>query len=230
MTQTTNARIAGIAFLTYIAAYMAGMALDSQAVADGAIVAKLANIGHHVLQMQLLFVCELIEAVCAIVLAVTLFSITRDEDEELALLGLLFRFGEGLLIGAFACRGTLQSLWLSTPSSTGNPSPATAETLGTYLLQAPDGGIAAILFAFGSTLFSFLLLRGRKIPVFLAWIGVGSSVLLAVTLPMQFAGFLSGRIVSFFWDSMALYEVLLALWLVIKGVPSPKMRQRQVGA
>jgi hypothetical protein len=98
--------------------------------------------------------------------------------------------------------------------------------LWTYLLQAPDGGIAAILFAFGSTLFSFLLLRGRKIPAFLAWFGAGCSVLLAVVLLMQFAGFLSGRIVSLLWDSMALYEVSLALWLVIKGVPSPKMRQR----
>jgi hypothetical protein len=97
------------------------MALYSQAVADGAIVAKLANIGHHVLQMRLLFVCELIEAVCAIVLAVTLYSMTRDEDEELALLGLLFRFGEGLLIGAFACRSTFANAVASRSRFCGEP-------------------------------------------------------------------------------------------------------------
>jgi hypothetical protein len=229
MTPTTNARIAGITFLSYIAIGIAGLVLYTHAVVGEAIVAKLANISQHVVQMRLVLLCGLIENVCAIVLAVTLYSITRDEDEELASLGLLFRFGEGL-IGAVALRSTLESLWLATLGSAGIPSPATVETLGTYLLLAPNGGISAIFFAVGSTLFSFLLLRGRKIPVSLAWLGVGASVLLAVALPMQFVGFLSARIVSFLWIPMALYEVPLGVWLIIKGVPPPKMRQRQAWA
>ena len=225
MTQTAKARIAGIAFLSYIAIGIVGMVLYAQATAGGAVAAKLASISQHVLQMRFVLVCGLIEAACPIVLAVTLYSITRDEDEELALMGLLFRFGEGL-IGAVASRSTLESLWLATLGASGNPSPATVETLGTYLLQAPNGGIGAVFFAVGSTLFSFLLLRGKKIPVFLAWLGVSASVLLAVALPMQFAGFLSARIVSFLWIPMALYEVPLGVWLVIKGVSSPKARQQ----
>jgi hypothetical protein len=229
MTQRTNARIAGFAFLLYIAIGITGLVLYAQAVGGGPIAAKLASISQHVLQMRLVLLCGLIENVCAIVLAGTLYSITRDQDEELALLGLLFRFGEGL-IGAVAARSTLESLWLATLGSSGAPSPASVETLGTYLLQAPNGGMSAVFFAVGSTLFSVLLLRGRKIPVPLAWLGVGASVLLAAALPMQFSGFLSTRIASFLWMPMVLYEVPLGIWLVIKGVPPPKMRQRYAAA
>jgi hypothetical protein len=229
LTQTTNARIAGFTFLSYIATYLSGMFLFPQA-GGGTIIARLGNISQHVLQMRLVLLCELMEAVCAIVLAVTLYSITKDEDEELALLGLLFRFGEGLMIGAFACRSTLQSLWLATLGSSASQNPTTVETLGAYLLKAPDGGIAAIFFVLGSTIFSFLLLRGRKIPVLLAGLGVGASVLLAVALPLQLAGLLRESVVSVLWIPMLLFEIPLGIWLVIKGVPPPKMRPRQTAA
>ncbi len=83
---------------------------------------------------------------------------------------------------------------------------------------------AAIFFAVGSTLFSWLLLRGRMIPVALAWLGVFASLLLVVILPLQLAGLLGG---STGWSAsitwlvflpMLVYEVTLALWLLIKGV------------
>jgi hypothetical protein len=53
-------------------------------------------------------------------------------------------------------------------------------------------GEAAIFFAVGSLLFSWLLLRGRMIPVPLAWLGVLASVLLVVILPLQLAGLFDG--------------------------------------
>jgi hypothetical protein len=84
--------------------------------------------------------------------------------------------------------------------------------------------IAATFFAVGSALFSYLFLRGRIIPVQLAWLGVVASVLLVVGLPLQLAGFLSGPITSLMWVPMALFEVPLALWLLIRGVATPAPR------
>jgi hypothetical protein len=52
--------------------------------------------------------------------------------------------------------------------------------------------VTATFFAVGSTLFSWLLLRGRMIPVPLAWLGVLASVLLVVLLPLEAAGFVWG--------------------------------------
>src|SRR5438093_11943539 len=79
----------------------------------------------------------------------------------------------------------------------------------------------ATFFAVGSTLFSYLLLRGRMIPVPLAWLGVIASVLLVVGLPLQLAGFLRGPVTSLMWLPMLAFEVPLALWLLIRGVAIP---------
>lgn len=71
---------------------------------------------------------------------------------------------------------------------------ATAHALGAFLLKVRGWNptIAAAFFAVGSTLFSWLLLRGRMIPVLLAWLGVAASALLVVGLPLQLAGFIAG--------------------------------------
>jgi hypothetical protein len=82
----------------------------------------------------------------------------------------------------------------------------------------------AIFFAMGSTLFSYLFLRGRTIPVPLAWLGVVASVLLVVGLPLQLAGFLSGPVTSYLWIPMAAFEVPLSFWLLIKGVRTQTTR------
>ena len=49
--------------------------------------------------------------------------------------------------------------------------------------------LAAPLFAVGSTMFSWLLLRGRLIPMPRAWLGVAAPLLLGFGLPLQLAGF-----------------------------------------
>ncbi|HEX9423014.1 MAG TPA: DUF4386 family protein [Pyrinomonadaceae bacterium] len=79
-----------------------------------------------------------------------------------------------------------------------------------------------MFFAVGSTSFSWLLLRGRMIPVGLAWLGVLASVLLVVGLPMQLAGLLRGTVTQLMWLPMAVFEIPLALWLIIKGVATPR--------
>jgi hypothetical protein len=94
------------------------------------------------------------------------------------------------------------------------------------VLEAVSGE-AAIFFAVGSTLFCWLLLRGRLIPATLAWLGVLASVLLVVILPLQLAGLFGGTmawsssITWIVWLPMLIYEVALAFWLLIKGVATP---------
>lgn len=225
MTRSSNARIAGFTFLFYIVAGVASMIMSAHSVAGHDVATKLISVGQHLLQMQLTVLLGLIQSICAILLAVTLYSITRDEDPDLALLAMICRVCEGLS-GALSLNTSLGLLWLAASSETSGPSQATVNALGTYLLQAPHGNLDAIFFALGSTLFAWLLLRGRMIPVPLAWLGVAASVLLVVALPPQLAGFLSGQFVSFVWIPMAVYEIPLGLWLIIKGVSAQNRRQR----
>lgn len=90
-------------------------------------------------------------------------------------------------------------------------------------------GEAPIFFAVGSLLFSWLLLRGQMIPVALAWLGVIASALLVVILLLQLAGLFGGTtdwsasVTWLVWLPMLIYEVVLALWLLIKGVARPTL-------
>lgn len=81
-----------------------------------------------------------------------------------------------------------------------------------------------MFFAVGSTLFSWLLLRGRMIPVALAWLGVFASLLMVVGLPLQILGVLPDAATWIMWIPMAAFEIPLAFWLIIKGVAAPVPR------
>lgn len=218
MTRTTNARVAGLAFLVYIVAGVSTMVLFRQAGAD--VSARLANIAQHALQVRINLLLGLVEAICALVLGATLYSITRTEDRDLALLGLLFRGAEGMM-AVYGIRATIETLWLATATGPKALDGTAMQIIGAYLLNAPGANLGAIFFALGSTLFSYLLLRGRMIPMVLAWLGVLASVVLVIGLPLQLAGFLKGAVTTYMWIPMAAFEIPLGFWLLIKGVRNP---------
>ena len=169
------ARVAGLAFLLYIAVGITSMALPDQ--------------------MQGTDLLSLLMSFSALVLGVTLYALTRDQGPVLAMLALV-------------CR-VLEAVPVSEP---------------------------AIFFAVGSTIFSWLLLRGRMIPIALAWVGVVASVLLVIILPLQLAGLFGGAmtwsagITWLVWLPMLVYEVVLALWLLIKGVTLPVVQNAALAA
>ena len=219
MTRTTNARIAGFTYLFYIAVAFPGMVLLGRATRGEGIAAKLASIAQHAADVRLSAVLTVFGGFSALVLAVTLYAITRDVDSDLAMLGLTFRVAEGVA-GGLAIRRPLELLWLATAAGPNAPDAAATHTLGAFLLSGQGPGSGADFFAVGSTFFSYLLLRGRLVPVPLAWLGVVASVLLVVVQPLQLAGFLTGLGWSL-WMPMLVFEVVLALWLLIKGVATP---------
>lgn len=169
MTRPTNARLAGFTLLFYIAAGIASLVLARQP--------HVAN------------VLSLLTDFCALVLGVTLYAITREEDADLAMLALTCRVIEAV----------------------------------------PGGGegVGPIFFAVGSTIFSWLLLRGQMIPGALAWLGVLASAGLVGLLLVQRAGLFSGAanwsssITWLVWLPMLVFEVAFALWLIVKGVAAP---------
>jgi hypothetical protein len=219
MTRATNARLAGFTYLFYIAVAFPSLVLFSRATSGQGTAAKLANIAQHASDVRVAIVLTLLGSFSALVLAVALYGITRDEDHELAVLALACRVGEGLL-SAISLPTMLGLLWLATAGAgAGSPDATTSNALGAFLLM-PDWPIAAIFFAVGSTIFSWLLLRGRMVPVPLAGLGVLASILLVVALPLHLAGFVKGPVTGsiYMYMPMLVFEVTLALWLLIKGV------------
>lgn len=216
MTRTTNARIAGFTFLFYIAAGVSDMILFGRATGGEGMAARLAAIGQHATDVRLTVLLALLQGFSALVLAVTLYTIAREQDPDLAMLALTCRVGEGVT-GAVSIPATLGLLWLATATGANAPDAAAARALGAFLLRR-NPLVPATFFSVGSTLFSWLLLRGRMIPIPLAWLGVVASVLLVVGLPLQLAGFLRGPVTQLMWLPMAAFEVPLGVWLLVKGV------------
>jgi len=222
MTLRTNARVAGFAFLFYIAVGITQLVVGGATGAD-TISARLALIAQHAARERVGILLALVICVTALVLAVALHALTRGVDRDLARLGLFFRAGEALFAAASPLTA-LGLMWLATAGSgTDALDAAAAGALGMLLVKV--GGwnttITATLFAFGSTFFSWLFLRGRLIPAPLAWLGVAASLLLVVALPLQLVGLLEGTAAQLVWLPMAAFEIPLGFWLLFKGVAAP---------
>jgi len=226
MTRTTNARIAGFTYLFYAAIGICSELLMHQAMGVDGDAAKLARIGQYATNVRLTILITLFECLSALVLAVTLYGITRDEDHELAMLGLVCRVAEGVL-GSLNIPGYLGLLWLAKAGvGTDVPDIPTTNALRAFLLM-PGASVplGAFFFVVGNLIFSYLLLRGRMVPVSIAWLGVFASGLLVVGLPLQLAGFNTGPLTGYYqWLPALVSQTALALWLLIKGVATPVTR------
>jgi len=226
MKRSTNSRIAGVSFLVYIAFAITAMLISQGAKKANNIPAKLAMIAEHAGDLRLAAVLNLACAFAAILLGVSLYAITRDQDEDLAMIGLACRVAEGV-VGAISIQGSLDLLWLATSSGGNAPDPLVARSLGAFLIGA--GGspvIAASLFAVGSTAFTWLLLRGRMVPTVLAWIGLAASVVLLIGLPLQLGGLIGRPITDVMWLPMAAFEIPVGVWLIFKGAALPASASR----
>ena len=227
MTLRTNARIAGYMFLLYIATGIASMILYGQATHGPGVAERLASMAQHAPLVRLTVLLTFLTFVYAVVLGVTLYALTREQDRDLAMIALCCRLSEGV-IGAVSGVRTLGILSLATAGAAAAPSDASAtNTLAStmFAMGGPYTLISASCFAVGSTLFSYLFLRARSIPVWLAWLGVLSSILLVVGLALQIADVLPDPLASYMWIPMAVFEVVLALWLILKGVATTARRQ-----
>jgi hypothetical protein len=229
MTRTANARIAGVTFLLYIVIGISSLVLFGRASRGEGIAARLAGMAEHAGYVRAAAVLDLLSGFAAIVLAVTLYGITRDEDHELAMLGLTCRVAEGVVAG-LSVENSLGLLWLATASGADAPGTETAHALGAFVMGQRDPTIAATFFAVGSTFFSWLLLRGRMIPIPLAWLGLIASVLVVVVLPLRLGGLVGGdprldlvnAVAWLMWLPMLVFEVAVALWFLVKGVAPPR--------
>jgi hypothetical protein len=224
MPRTSNARIAGLAFLFYIAAGVASMVLFGGATGAEGTAEKLASIAQHAADVRLSVVLGLFTPFVAMVLSTALYAITRDQDRFLSMVAMVCLFGAGVIDGIYIPT-TLGLVSLAT--SVGANAPDTSVyALGSFLLTARAWNpiIAATFFAVGSTVYSWLLLRGQMIPVALGWLGVLASVTWVVGLPLQLVGILPDSATWFVYTPMIVFEISVGLWLLVKGIAMPPTR------
>lgn len=220
MTRSTNARLAGFLFLFYIAVAMPSTIWFSSAMSGEGIAAQLESLAQSAPQVRWGILLALLGVLTAWALAVALNAITRDQDRELALLAMACRFAEGTLAAAVPL-AMLGLLWISGASTPDAPDGVAGHALAALLMKMRGFGynLAAAVFAVGSTIFAYLFLRARSIPVPLAWLGILASLLLVVGLPGRLVGWVPGSVEMLMWLPMLGFEVTLGLWLLVRAVP-----------
>jgi hypothetical protein len=216
MTRRTNARVAGATFLLYILIGVSQMIISRGAYAGADIAARLQSVASHTAQVKGSMLLGLVVGFVALLLAISLYGLTRDEDRDLALFAMVCRVAESLLV-VVPIFATLALLDIAAASRA--DAHAVAELL--MRLKSWNVTIAALLFSVGSLIFTWLFLRGRLIPRPLALLGIFASLLLVIALPLRLAELVSGSVINMLWLPMAAFEIPLGIWLIARGVYDP---------
>jgi len=213
--QNRYARLAGFMFLFVIAVDLLGLFITARVAGSG----NFAETAHKIAASEMLYrfglSCELIGSLCTVFLAMGLYGALKPIDSNLALLALAFRLGEATLGGAQAM---LSLVVLRVRIGADYSNAFDAKQLSALVDLPALFNIGAIFFGMGSIFFFYLFFKSTYIPKFLSVLGLFASVLVPI---MCFGSLISpqhANILQFGWIPMALAEISVGLWLLIKGV------------
>ena len=219
----TNRRtsiIAGVLFIIATAASLLGSGLTGPVVgAPDYLVQIAANKNLVVLGALLTFVA----AAGSAGIAIALYPVLRKHDEGLALGAVGFRLVEAVfyIVGAL---GLLSLLSLGQEyASAGSQAAPTLQVLGTLLLAVRSWAgfvFAVISFCVGAAMYYYVMYRSRLIPRWLsAWGLAALALLFSMALSIAFGDRPSGPsgLLAFLAVPLALQEMVLAVWLIVKG-------------
>jgi hypothetical protein len=232
--QRTAAKIAGWSYLlSFAAVVFANYALLGPLIIPRNAVETAQNILAHPTQFRVALTLFLTYSVGAVVLAAALYLILKPINHYLALLGALFRlaFAMSWLLSAINLLGALRLLG-STPYLQVFEADrlqvlarlTIAATFDDYYVGLPFFGLAA-------TVCAYLWIKSNYIPRGLAIYGFVASAwcVLCAVVYLIFPEF--NKIVNdYIFDSpMALFELAVSVWLLVKGLKSVEPNQTQAG-
>jgi hypothetical protein len=208
-----TAILVGALFIIGTAAGVLSVVFSGSIFSDPDYLIKFAENRNQVLMASL---CVLIMGLSLAMMSVVLFPVLKKYNEALALGAVVFRgaLEAVLYIGIVICW-----LLLLTVSQeyvlAGAPMISQFQALGALLLKAVDqiGSILDIVFSLGALMIYYLFYRSKLIPGWLSvWGLLGAVLYLSSGLCAIFgvdAGFLEAP--------LALQEMVLAVWLIVRG-------------
>ena len=217
-----TARIVGVLFITATVAAVLGTVVFIGPILNAP--DYLTNIAANENRLLIGVLFELITAVAVAGTGIALFPIFREHNEALALGYAGGRLIEGVFIVVTAI-GALSLLTLSREYVAGVPDVSSFQTLGTVLLAERDWNFLIgpnTLFSLNALIVSYLLYQSRLVPRFLSvWGLIGAPLILAASLLRVFGVItLFSPIAVLLALPIALNEMVLAVWLIVKGFNS----------
>ena len=177
----------------------------------------LVNVSENENQVIIGVLLELTWAASAVGITVLMFSLLKKQNEALA----LGYIGARIFEGVIATIGAISGLLLITLSQefvkAGAPNATYFQALGALLLGARDLAWwigPMLVFALSALIFNYLLYQSKLIPRWLsAWGLIGAILLLTEGL----VGMFGLTISPFLAAPIAVQEMVLAVWLIVKG-------------
>lgn len=217
--QIRHARVAGFVYLLLIVLFMSGQLMITRAAGMGDFTQRLTHIVEDQTLYRIGLVLQLLASVFTVVLAYALYEVLRPVHEGMARLALYFRLGE-------AFGGLTTFLSFAALSLQANPD--YLQLMGATQLKAmvalansanfASFNITTLLFGFGSTLFFYLFTRTRYLPLALSAFGLFASVVALLTSIANLILPAWAHVIGFGWIPVFVAEVVIGLWLLIRGV------------
>lgn len=214
-----NAKLAGWVYFLIIFTNIINMIFGPmKLIIRGDNAQTLINIIDNMLLFRVDLVYELIMYASVVVLAVALYNILKVVNKGVALLAMMWRIIEALL-GCIIVLGhmTIVSLAANSGSLDGGGIEKLQSTIGfIYDINAIMITIVFTFLSAGSILFCYLFLKSKFIPKWLSIFGIVAygvtviAVLIGVIVPIEN--------VMMFGALAILFELIIGLWLMIKGV------------
>jgi len=213
------ARYLGAAFLMVFATSLASALLSGSAL-SGDISDVLARVSDNLALVRAGNVFQLLTSIGIIALAALLYTVLRDENPALALIGFGWWLAEGIMLAASAL-GTYGLLTVSVASTGAATSAPFGEALGRLFLGIEQNAftIHMLFFCLGGLIWYGLMLQSRLVPKWMAmWGLVGVAMLLASMLVMAWD---RGLDLGYFGiAAMVVYapfEPVIGSWLLVRG-------------
>jgi hypothetical protein len=217
------ARLAGLLYLVVIiGGIVAELVVRQRLVVPNDPAATASNILAHEQLFRWGFAAELIAGLCVVPLILLLYEIFKVVNPRIALLAVFFSLVGGGIEGA-ALLGHFEPLILLTSGGSLGP-PEALQTQAYVALRMQSIGFAAALTFFGGTMLSrgYLILRSTFFPRF---IGVLLAIEGVCYIANSFAKFVAPQFAPALFQVLmvsGLAEVILTLWLLVKGIDVPK--------
>ena len=220
-TNKRTARIVGVLFIAATVVSILGTLVFLGPVLDDP--DYLIKVSANENQVLIGVLLEIIAAGAVAGTGITLFPIFKKHNEALALWYAAGRTVEGVFIIVTAI-GALVLLTLSREFVAGAPDASHYQTLGTVLRAERDWNFLVgpnLVFSLNALMLSYMLYRTRLVPRWLSvWGLIGAPLMLAVTLLIMF-GLPRFSPISFVLVlPIAVFEMVLAVRLIVKGFNS----------
>ncbi|MEJ2241377.1 MAG: DUF4386 domain-containing protein [Candidatus Bathyarchaeota archaeon] len=167
---------------------------------------------------------EIVATAAIVGIPIAMFPLLKKFNESLALGYVAIRIFEGLTIFL----NTIVLLSILTLSqefvNTLSPDVLYFQTTGNLLLTVREQISVLVDFSFpiGALVFNYLLYKTRLIPRWISVLGLLGGALWLIATPFRLFGFNPEQI-DFLALPIAAQEMILAIWLIIKGFNSPKI-------